>query len=440
MSTEFDDTATRTDGEEIPMRRWMMAGLLALGMAPVTVQAATPSAEAVLKTYADIAHAAYSDSLITAMRLQGAVDALIAAPSAGTHAAAKLAWETARIPYQQTEAYRFGNPIVDEWEGRVNAWPLDEGLIDYVDTGRYGDTSDENPYYTANVIANPSLKLGGRTLETPEITMAVIQDLHELDAVEANVTTGYHAIEFLLWGQDLNGTGPGAGTRAYTDFDTANCTNGNCERRAAYLKVAADLLVADLEEMVANWADDGAARAQVMEAGDKGGLAMILTGMGSLSYGELAGERMKLGLLLHDPEEEHDCFSDNTHWSHYYDALGVKNVYQGRYVRIDGTVVEGPSVSDLVAATDADLDKSLSDALDSTMAKMTDMVVAAEAGEAYDQQIGEGNDAGNSRVDAAIGGLLVQTREIERAVAALELDNLSIEGSDSLDNPAAVFQ
>ena len=422
------------------MKRWMIAGVLALGVAPLSAQAAAPSAEAVLTTYADIAHAAYEDSLITAKQLESAVDALIASPSEETLDKAKQAWKAARVPYQQTEAYRFGNPIVDEWEGKVNAWPLDEGLIDYVDTGSYGKSSDDNPYYTANVIANPSLKLGGSTLETPKITTAVIQELHELDAVEANVTTGYHAIEFLLWGQDLNGTGPGAGARPYTDFDPKNCTNGNCDRRAAYLEVATELLIADLEEMVANWAEGGAARAAVMEAGDKGGLAMILTGMGSLSYGELAGERMKLGLLLHDPEEEHDCFSDNTHWSHYYDALGVKNVYEGRYERVDGSVVEGPSVSDLVAATDAELDKALSGALNDTMAKMTDMADAAEAGEAYDQQIGEGNEAGNARVDAAITALLVQTREIERAVAALGLDNLSIEGSDSLDNPAAVFQ
>ena len=422
------------------MKRWMIAGVLALGVAPLSAQAAAPSAEAVLTTYADIAHAAYEDSLITAKQLESAVDALIASPSEETLDKAKQAWKAARVPYQQTEAYRFGNPIVDEWEGKVNAWPLDEGLIDYVDTGSYGKSSDDNPYYTANVIANPSLKLGGSTLETPKITTAVIQELHELDAVEANVTTGYHAIEFLLWGQDLNGTGPGAGARPYTDFDPKNCTNGNCDRRAAYLEVATELLIADLEEMVANWAEGGAARAAVLEAGDKGGLAMILTGMGSLSYGELAGERMKLGLLLHDPEEEHDCFSDNTHWSHYYDALGVKNVYEGRYERVDGSVVEGPSVSDLVAATDAELDKALSGALNATMAKMTDMADAAEAGEAYDQQIGEGNEAGNARVDAAITALLVQTREIERAVAALGLDNLSIEGSDSLDNPAAVFQ
>ncbi|WPZ36060.1 imelysin family protein [Thalassobaculum sp. OXR-137] len=422
------------------MRRMMLAGLLALGVAPVSAQAAAPSAEAVLKTYADIAHAGYEDSLITAKRLETAVDALIALPSEKTLNDAKSAWRAARVPYQQTEAFRFGNPIVDEWEGKVNAWPLDEGLIDYVDSGKYGKSSDDNPYYTANIVANPTLKLGGRTLETPKITTAVIQELHELDAVEANVTTGYHAIEFLLWGQDLNGTGPGAGNRPYTDFDTKNCTNGNCDRRAAYLEVATDLLIADLEEMVANWDEGGAARTQLMEAGDKGGLAMILTGMGSLSYGELAGERMKLGLLLHDPEEEHDCFSDNTHWSHYYDAQGVKNVYEGRYERVDGSVVEGASVSDLVAATDADLDKAITGALNDTMAKMGKMADAAEAGEAYDQQIGEGNEAGNARVDAAITALLVQTREIERAVAALGLENLSIEGSDSLDNPAAVFQ
>ena len=36
----------------------------------------------------------------------------------------------------------------------MNAWPLDEGLIDYVDAG-YGTESDENTLYTANVIANP---------------------------------------------------------------------------------------------------------------------------------------------------------------------------------------------------------------------------------------------------------------------------------------------
>ena len=417
-----------------------MAAAISMGFAPLPSQAASPTIESVLETYADIAEATYGDSLATAKTLQGSIDAFLAAPSVGSHQAAKLAWKLARVPYQQSEAFRFGNSIVDEWEGRVNAWPLDEGLIDYVDSGRYGEASDENVYFTANIIANPSLELGGRTLKTPEITMDLIRELHELDEIEANVTTGYHAIEFLLWGQDLNGNGPGAGARPYTDYDLTNCTHGNCDRRAAYLKVAVDLLVRDLEEMATSWGADGEARAAVMTGSDQQRLARILTGLGSLSYGELAGERMKLGLMLHDPEEEHDCFSDNTHWSHYYDQMGIVNVYTGRYVRVDGTVVEGPSVSDLVAARAPEVDLALTRALAFTQDKMGAMAQAALDGEAYDQQIGDGNADGNARVQAAIDGLLQQTKQIESAVAALGLSTLQIEGSDSLDNPASVFQ
>ncbi len=417
-----------------------MAAAISIGFMPLPSQAATPTVESVLKTYADIAEATYGDSLATATALQGSIDAFLAAPSVGSHQAAKLAWKLARVPYQQSEAFRFGNSIVDEWEGRVNAWPLDEGLIDYVDSGRYGEASDENVYFTANIIANPSLDLGGRTLKTPEITIDLIRELHELDEIEANVTTGYHAIEFLLWGQDLNGNGPGAGARPYTDYDLINCTHGNCDRRAAYLKVAVDLLVQDLEEMAASWGADGEARAAVMTGTDQQRLARILTGLGSLSYGEVAGERMKLGLMLHDPEEEHDCFSDNTHWSHYYDQIGIVNVYSGRYVRVDGTVVEGPSVSDLVAAKAPEVDIALTKALALTQDKMGAMAQAALDGEAYDQHIGDGNTDGNARVQAAIDGLLLQTKQIEAAVAALDLSTLQIEGSDSLDNPAAVFQ
>ena len=306
-------------------------------------------ATGVINTYADIAHAGYEDALITARGLDAAVDALIAKPSEATLTAARAAWLAARAPYQQTEVYRFGNAIVDDWEGRVNAWPLDEGLIDYVDAS-YGTESDTNTLYVVNVIANPTLTIGGETVDATTITPALLQEsLQEAEENEANVATGYHAIEFLLWGQDLNGTGAGAGRRPATDFDTANCTGGNCERRAQYLKAASTLLVSDLEEMVANWTADGAAR-KALTADTNAGLIAILTGMGSLSYGELAGERMKLGLLLHDPEEEHDCFSDNTYNSHYYDQLGIRNVYTGRYRRIDGSVVSGPSVSELVAA------------------------------------------------------------------------------------------
>lgn len=396
---------------------------------------------AVLTTYADIAHAAYEDSLSTAEALLQAVDKLLADPGDETLAAARQAWVSARAPYQQTEAYRFGNAIVDDWEGKVNAWPLDEGLIDYVDQASYGSESDENPIYTANVIANEKLMVNGETVDASDITKELLADvLHEAEAVESNVATGYHAIEFLLWGQDLNGTGPGAGNRPASDFSTADCTGGSCERRGEYLRVATELLIDDLKDMVAAWAPGGEAREGLLSGDADAGIATMLTGMGSLSYGELAGERIKLGLMLHDPEEEHDCFSDNTHYSHYYDELGIMNVYLGRYERVDGSVVRGPSLSDLVAAEDAAVDTDMKASLEDAFTAMQAMVDRAKAVEAYDQMIGEGNAEGNAVVEAVVQSLTDQTRSIERAVATLDLSTIQFEGSDSLDNPQAVFQ
>jgi putative iron-regulated protein len=196
-----------------------------------------------------------------------------------------------------------------------------------------------------------SLIIGGKELDASKLTKELLADtLQEAGGVEANVATGYHAVEFLLWGQDLNGTSPGAGNRPATDFDAANCTGGHCDRRGEYLQAATDLLVDDLAWMAAQWGPDGDARKTITDGADEAGLTAIMTGLGSLSYGELAGERMKLGLMIHDPEEEHDCFSDNTHASHFFDALGIRNVYLGTYRRIDRSVVSGPSVSDLVKA------------------------------------------------------------------------------------------
>jgi putative iron-regulated protein len=398
--------------------------------------AATP--EEVTQTYADIALAKYQDSLTTARALQAAVANLIAAPSDSTLQAARTAWLAARVPYQQTETYRFGNPIVDDWEGRVNAWPLDEGLIDYT-SADYGN--EENQFASLNVIATPKFTLSGAEIDAAAITPALIADtLHEADGIEANVASGYHAIEFLLWGQDLNGTGPGAGTRPWTDFAMGDaCTGGNCDRRATYLQAATDLLVADLEEMVTNWAEGGTGRTAVT-ADPQAGLLAMLTGMGSLSYGELAGERMKLGLMLNDPEEEHDCFSDNTHNSHYYDGIGIRNVYLGTYTRIDGSVIEGPSLSDLVAAADPAVDTQLKAELDASVTALGAIKEAAEAGMAYDQMLAAGDAKGEELIMGAVNALVTQTASIDRAVTALGLSKITFEGSDSLDNPNAVFQ
>jgi putative iron-regulated protein len=394
----------------------------------------------VLDTYADIAAAKYGDSLITAQRLQTAVNALVANPSAENLTAARQAWLAARVPYQQTEVYRFGNAVVDDWEGKVNAWPLDEGLIDYVDAS-YGGPSDENEFAALNVIANPMFTLSGTEVDATAITPDLLENtLQEADGVEANVATGYHAIEFLLWGQDLNGHGTGAGQRPWTDYAIADeCTNTNCDRRGEYLTAATDLLVSDLEWMVAQWANDGAARAEVMTNEDAG-LAAMLTGMGSLSYGEVAGERMRLGVMLNDPEEEHSCFADNTHNDHFYDGMGVQNIYLGEYIRVDGTLVSGPSLADLVSETDAELDAEMQSKLSATMMALGRIKTTAEAGFAYDQMLERGNEAGEALIMGGVNGFIDQTRSIERVVTSLGLDGIAFEGSDSLDDPEAVFQ
>ncbi len=393
----------------------------------------------VVAHYADLAAAEYGDSLTTALALQTAVAALIAAPSEDRLTAAKQAWRDARVPYQQTEVFRFGNPVVDDWEGRVNAWPLDEGLIDYVAVG--SAVNEENTQAALNVIATPKFTLSGAEVDATKITPDLIGNtLHEADGIEANVASGYHAIEFLLWGQDLNGTNPGAGARPFTDFLQGDgCSNGNCDRRAAYLQAATDLLVSDLQFMVAQWAPTGAGRAAIT-ADPHAGLLAILTGMGSLSYGEQAGERMKLGLMLNDPEEEHDCFSDNTHNSHFYDGLGIRNVYLGQYTTVDGSQITGPSLSELVAAADPTVDRQLRAELDATMAALQAIKTAADGGFAYDQMLEAGNMQGEVLIMGAVEALVTQTASIERAVTALGLKKVDFAGSDSLDNPNAVFQ
>lgn len=401
--------------------------------------AVAASANQVLTHYSDIAHAVYEDSLISAKDLQKALNNLVKNPNETTLQQAKEAWRAARVPYQQSEAYRFGNAIVDDWEGRVNAWPLDEGLIDYVDAS-YGEDSDENGFYTANVIANTVLKVEGKSLDASNISPKLISEsLHEVGGIEANVASGYHAIEFLLWGQDLNGTGPGAGERPATDFNVKNCSNGHCDRRVAYLQATSALLISDLEEMTASWAQGGEARKAVLDAGPQQGLANIIKGLGSLSYGELAGERMKLGLMLHDPEEEHDCFSDNTHWSHYYDAKGIQNVYLGKYQRIDGRTLKGPSLADLIARKDKTLANRIEKDVDSTMAKMQAIVDSANNGMSYDQMLAVGNSEGFELVQGAINALVAQAKSFEQASAKLGLNNVEFEGSDSLDSPEKVY-
>ncbi|MCL7930081.1 imelysin family protein [Halomonas llamarensis] len=388
------------------------------------------SKASVVGHYADLAHANYEDALITARALDEATDRLIANPTQENLQAAKQAWLAARVPYQQTEVFRFGNSIVDDWEGQLNAWPLDEGLIDYVKGNDYQHELG-NAGATANIIGSSKINVGGESLDVAKLSPELLADLNEVGGSEANVATGYHAVEFLLWGQDLHGFDAGAGERPVTDYAAgSDCTNGNCERRGDYLDAVTDLLISDLKWMVAQWApgNEGNYRDQLTSADANEGVQKMLFGMGSLSLGELAGERMKVALEANSYEDEHDCFSDNTHNSHYYNGQGIRNIYTGTYRRADGSLVTGPSLSDLVEQINPELDARLNAQLDATMTSLGAMQARAESSQnpmPFDMMIAPGNAEGTEIVNSAIMKLVEQTGSIEQAARELGIEALS---------------
>ncbi len=390
------------------------------------------AAKAVVSHYADLALAVFTDAASTGKQLQSAVDALLATPSAETLNAAKQAWLAARKPYMQTEVFRFGNAVVDDWEGQLNAWPLDEGLIDYV--AKDYQHALGNPGANANIIANTQIQVGEDKIDVSEITGEKLAELNELGGSEANVATGYHAIEFLLWGQDLYGTAAGAGKRPYTDYLIGDgATGGHNDRRRAYLKAATDLLVSDLDSMVLQWktgiTDNYRASLEAEPATN--GLRKMLFGMGSLSLGELAGERMKVALEANSTEDEHDCFSDNTHNSHFYNGKGIRNIYLGEYQKVDGTILTGPSLSALVAKVDTQADTPLKADLANTEAKLQALVDSAEKNNVhFDQLIAADNIAGQQKVRDAITALVTQTNAIEKVSSALGISDLNPDTAD----------
>ncbi|MDZ4337689.1 MAG: imelysin family protein [Pseudomonas sp.] len=399
--------------------------------AAATSQVDEAASKAVVSHYADLALAVFSDAASTGKTLQAAVDALLANPNDDTLKAAREAWLAARVPYMQSEVFRFGNAVVDDWEGQLNAWPLDEGLIDYV-AADYQHALG-NPGASANIIANTEIQVGEDKLDVTTITPELLASLNELGGSEANVATGYHAIEFLLWGQDLNGTNPGAGERPASDYVVGEgATGGNNERRRAFLKAATDLLVSDLDAMVVQWqagkTDNYRATLEADTA--ENGLRKMLFGMGSLSLGELAGERMKVALEANSTEDEHDCFSDNTHNSHFYNGKGIRNVYLGEYQKVDGTTLTGPSLSSLVAKVDAAADSTLKADLEATEAKLQALVDSANNGKHFDQLIAADNAEGQQIVRDAIAALVKQTGAIEQAAGKLGISDLNPDTAD----------
>lgn len=300
----------------------------------------------VVSQYALLAQATYEDALAGARTLAGSIDAFVEAPSADTLTRARQAWIEARVPYTQAEAFRFYDGPIDEVEGLINSWPIDENLIDYVD----GEPD-------AGIINHPD--------RFPTISKALIASLNEKGG-EKNITAGFHGIEFLLWGQDLNDDGPGQ--RSHLDY--VDGQQPHASRRGQYLRAAAWLLVENLKTVVEEWAPDRAAnyRARFLAMPPDEALTCILKGAGILSGAELAGERLTVPYETKEQEDEHSCFSDNTHQDIVFDVLGIQNVFLGRYVRSSGERLEGKSLRDLLARIDPALAATLDRQIEASVA------------------------------------------------------------------------
>ncbi len=373
--------------------------------------APTNTTTAFITNYANIVAASYEDSVSTADALHDAIDAFIADPTDENFTAAKEAWLASREPYGQTEAYRFYNGPIDDPdtgpEHLINSWPLDESFIDYVD----GDANSG--------LVNDT---------TITITEENLVDRNGLAAEDA-ITTGYHAIEFLLWGQDLNAQPTDAGLRSFTDFMDGG-TNQNQDRRREYLELTAHILLDNLTDVSAQWAAGGSNyRSQLLAATSAEALRRIIVGMGSLAGGELGGERMANALATRGQEEEHSCFSDNTHRDLVNNLQGILNIYNGTYRRVNGTTVgTGVGLSDLVQAVNPALNVQLQTELTAAeiaIDGISDRVINDDIH--FDQQIDTDED--RVRIQTAVTALQNFADRLSEAAAALGVNiNLDTDG------------
>ena len=373
----------------------LVASLVAATFSLSALAQKAPSPSDVLNHYAQLVHATYADSASSVHSLKVAIDSFVKAPSEAGLVEARTRWRAAREWYGQSEAFRFyGGPIdgEDGPEGRINGWPMDEAYVDSVEG-----------HVDAGIINDPSVTLDADTLIA----------LNEKEG-EENISTGWHAIEFLLWGQDLRADGPG--DRSWTDFVDGKVPNA--DRRRAYLQIVTDLLVTDLQALTQAWAP-GAQNYRSQFVSEPSSLNKLISGLGALSRAELAGERMEVALDSQSQEDEHSCFSDNTHRDIVANALGIRNVWRGEFLRADGGVLKGPSLHTLVATQNPELADQLN-------TQMNASVRAAEAIPApFDQAILAGT-AGRTQIEATVVALKQQTETLAQAAQVLGIQHLKM--------------
>ena len=326
-------------------------------------------AAGVVQQYAKNLGQNYADEVPKLEALQAAVDAFVAAPSASGLAAAQQAWLDARPLYSESEYSRFYGGPIDAAQGGMNEWPIDEAFIDYTVANAMGGIINDPQHY-------------------PQLTPAVLAASDEKGGIE-NLSTGFHAVEFLLWGQRPDQT-QGPGERPFTDYVDGG-TAANQDRRRTYLQSATQLLVSDMRGLAAAWdlTDSSSYGSQFVHATPKASLTKLYRGFSQMAISELLYERLDDPFISRDQKDEESCFSESTIDDLVNNALGVEDVYLGRY----GATV-GPSVSDLVRAKSPALDMQLTQQLAAIRAAIAaipppfDHAVLAPAGSPANDAVG----------------------------------------------------
>jgi putative iron-regulated protein len=293
----------------------------------------------VVRQYAVNLDANYKDTIIQAQALKAAVDAFVAAPTADGLVACQQAWLAAMRWYGQGEYSRFYGGPIDQAQGGMNEWPIDESFIDYTVQNQNG-----------GIINDPT--------DYPQLTTQILATADEKGGIE-NLSTGFHAIELLLWGQRPDPT-QGPGTRPYTDYVDGG-TAANQDRRRTYLQVVTSILLDDMRGMEAQWnlSDKTSYASQLLAGTPHDAMTKVYRGLSQMAISELLYERMDDPLVAQDQKDEESCFSESTLDDLVANALGIEDAYLGHYETLAGAVLQGPSISDLVKAMNPSLDSQV---------------------------------------------------------------------------------
>ncbi|MDI7155831.1 imelysin family protein [Leptospira santarosai] len=322
-----------------------LLSLLALGFQPTATKAQ------VVDRYLKLGYESYDQSYKDAVNLQTAVTAFAANanPTAAEHANLKNLYIIARASYLVTEAFRFSSGPIDnvdvlgcgsnadgsgeeECEGVINSWPLDESAIDH----HINNNAAIN--YAAILAVNGDAAANNGADDNDD---------------ETAITVGWHAIEYILWGQDLSNGGINeiAGQRTANDLGNA-AADGHGANRRAYMKAVTDGLVLQLK-LIRDQFEDGSRYSDALKSNPNAAITAIFQGLGKFIAGEWGGERLT-GTFDGQQEEEHSCFSDTTKADFYYNAQSVLNVWSGSYELKKGTVVStGPGLRSLFGTLSA---------------------------------------------------------------------------------------